>query len=91
MEQSIDKALEKLVSGETLPWRSEQANAAGSVTPVRTFQNHDGRWCREFTVQGEVSGEELQRRAIACRRGEYDWRVMLEILADEGAQGGASL
>ena len=73
MESAIDRALETLVSGESLPWRSEQDVGQGVVTPVRTFQNHDGRWCREFTLLGEAAGE-----AVHGRR----WQVMLEIYGD---------
>lgn len=83
MGNAINRALETLVSGESLPWRTEQQAGQGVVTPVRTFQNYDGRWCREFTLLGEAAGEAVQRRAIACREGEGHWQVMLEIYGDQ--------
>ena len=79
IDRAIDMALETLVSGQALPWQAEEGAGRGTVMPVRTFENHDGRWCREFTLEGEAADETVNRRAIACRASEMDWQVMLEI------------
>jgi surface antigen len=74
---AFGEALDRRLSGATLTWANPASGSSGSVTPLRTFQTADGRWCREFEarVDAPVWGE--RRVGIACREGER-WRLELE-------------
>ena len=58
------------------------AITAGSGTPIRTFQNSDGDWCREYRQQSNLLGSIESRRAIACRSAAGDWENRLLALSE---------
>lgn len=80
--QFVAEALERHLSGETVAWRNVQSGSSGSVTPVRTFRNANGEWCREYREEVNLAEEYRARRAIACRSSEGRWRTRL-IAAEE--------
>lgn len=80
MEEAVSAALEKHVSGETLRWENAESGSHASITPVRTFKNSDGRWCREYLHDSEIGQESATRRAIACRIEQGTWRTQLVAL-----------
>jgi surface antigen len=78
----INEALEKRLSGVAVDWRNPDSGTHGTVTPVRTFRNVGGQWCREYT-RDTVSGERRElRRAIACRGSDGIWHTRLESLTE---------
>jgi surface antigen len=80
MEGAVSAALEKHASGETLRWENAESGSHASITPVRTFKNSDGRWCREYLHDSEIGRESATRRAIACRVEQGTWRTRLVAL-----------
>lgn len=80
--QFVAQALERRLSGETVAWQNARSGSSGSVTPVRTFRNADGEWCREYREEVNLAEEYRARRAIACRSPEGEWRTRL-IAAEE--------
>ncbi|WP_323751490.1 hypothetical protein [Marinobacter sp.] len=90
--QEVAQALESTPSG------THYTLATGEqLTPRLTFVNHDGEYCRQFRVQGDIGRSE----SIACRSGaggqQWDLAVRLEV-ADrvsgdryQTASGGALL
>lgn len=66
-------ALERMLSGDTLTWTNEDSGSEGSITPLRTFQRPDGRWCREYRERTSSHTAEEERLSIACRDSEGRW------------------
>jgi surface antigen len=81
-EAALFQALEKNVSGEAVAWRNPDSGKIGEITPVRTFKNRDGRWCREYTAMEALGGETEIRRAIACRAPEGQWKTRAVLISD---------
>jgi anti-sigma factor RsiW len=81
-EAALFQALERNVSGEAVAWRNPDSGKIGQITPVRTFKNRDGQWCREYTAMEALAGEAQTRRAIACRVPEGQWKTRAVLISD---------
>ncbi len=81
-EQAFAQALEKLVSGQTASWENPDSGRRGSITPVRTFKNRSGQWCREYAAAEWLGDKRELQRAIACREGEGLWQTRLVLIDD---------
>lgn len=79
--QSIDKE----ISGTSVTWRNPDSGNHGSITPVRTFQNKSGQFCREFTEQQVIDGQQQLEGGVACRQDDGQWRVRMRIYPDANA------
>jgi surface antigen len=90
LEQAVQKALETQVSGQAVSWeRSDGAN--GAVTPLRTFRDKDGMWCREYRAEAVIGLSAFSQRAIACRGADGEWRTRMELLNEKPLAKGRSL
>jgi surface antigen len=82
LAQVINEALEQRLSGVAVDWRNPGSGTHGTVTPVRTFRNVGGQWCREYS-RLTISGDRRElRRAIACREPDGTWQTRLESLTE---------
>lgn len=77
MASALSEALEKRLSGVPVEWHNSESGSSGYVIPIRTFQNSDGSWCREYREKANVLGEIEVRRAIACRSESGEWQNRL--------------
>ena len=77
MAAAMLEALEKHVSGKSASWENPESGSRGSITPVRTFKNSDGSWCREYREASEFLNRREERRAIACRTMDGVWETRL--------------
>lgn len=73
--QAAHHALETAPSGTAVPWANPDNGHSGAVTPVRTYQAADGRYCREYQQTVTVGGQAQQSYGIACRQPDGSWRV----------------
>ena len=71
LAETINRALETQVSGESLDWRS--GGSMGRVTPLRTYRSRSGHWCREYSRTTRFNGEPIAVRALACRNEAGQW------------------
>lgn len=79
---TLEAALEDYVSGESATWHNPESGSRGEITPIRTFKNPQGNWCREYASR-EMRGEEQEeRKAIACRQDDGRWQTRILILRD---------
>lgn len=82
MAAALSEALEERLSGVAVDWHNQASGSSGAVTPVRTFRNADGRWCREYLEEATIAGTLDSRRAIACRESDGQWRTRILALSD---------
>jgi len=82
LAQIVSDALEQKVSGEEFAWQNPKSGSRISITPVRTFKNKDGTWCREYLEIARFGEEEGRTRSIACRVGEGLWQKRLATYKD---------
>ena len=67
--QSRQDALEQVASGESYKITDDERDWLVEVTPVRTYQNANGAFCREFIEVWELGGTANGELRIACRDG----------------------
>ncbi len=67
--------LEHKASGEPTSWSNPDSGNRGTVTPVRTYQEPSGRYCREYQQTVTVGGRTEQAYGTACRQPDGSWKV----------------
>jgi surface antigen len=77
---ALSNALENVVSGTPVSWKSPDGELAVKVTPVRTYRNGEDQYCREF--QRELShGQRTDvQHGLSCREGDGVWKTKYLIL-----------
>ena len=79
---SMDKAdrlqahqvLETAQTGQKVTWVNPDNGSEYTVTPTRTYQKENGRYCRDFTTWGWIDGFEEKLHGTACRAADGSWR-----------------
>ncbi len=68
--------LEHKASGEPTRWSNPDSGHHGTITPVRTYQEPTGRYCREYQQTVTVGGQTEQAYGTACRQPDGSWKVV---------------
>lgn len=75
-EKSLQAALENSLSGKSVVWKNPDSGARGSVTPLKTWKNDQGAYCRSYSEWIRLaSGEAIRRRGVACRSSNATWKA----------------
>ena len=75
-QQTMQRSLETTQSGTTSSWANPDNGHSGTVTPTRTFQTADGRYCREFQGTVTIGGKTEQAYGNACRGPDGSWQII---------------
>ena len=77
LDQScVGQALEHAGDGETIVWKNPDNGQDYRVTPTRTYQQTDGRYCREYQTQAVIAGKTQQVYGRACRQPDGSWQLI---------------
>ncbi len=76
MENTAHQALEYNRTNQSATWRNPDTGHSGSFTPVRTYREPQGRYCREYTQTIMIGGEERRAYGTACRRPDGNWEIV---------------
>jgi surface antigen len=79
IEAELPDVLEHEVSGTTITFHDTLQGVSGSVTPVRTFKNADGSFCRAYEARASDSDATVVSRGIACRDDDGRWLTRLQV------------
>lgn len=83
---AFQEALEFKRSGLHVSWADSEAR--GQITPVRTFKNNRGQFCREFREVTLVDRSKFTTFGVACRRAGMGWNETYRMIpAADGGQG----
>ena len=74
-ERTLNRTLENEISGTAVSWRNPETGTSGLITPVRTYKDASGRYCREYRKAVEARGELEETYVLACRTGEGTWKT----------------
>lgn len=74
--QAAHQALETAPSGQAVAWRNPDSGHSGSVTPVRTYEQAQGQYCREYQQTVVVGGKTETAYGTACRQPDGSWRIV---------------
>ena len=75
VQATTQQTLETQKTGTTIAWNNPDSGNAGTVTPVRTYQQADGRYCREFQQSVTVGGRVETGYGTACRQDDGTWQI----------------
>jgi len=75
-ELKAQQALEDNRTGETSTWKNPDENKQVAVTPTKTYQRSDGRYCREYTTEVVVGGKTEIAYGTACRQPDGSWEIV---------------
>lgn len=76
----LQYALEKTLSGTDREWRNPDTGHFGTIAPVRTYQQTDGTYCREYRETTVAKGTTDSRFGYACRDAGGTWVTRFEIV-----------
>lgn len=57
-------------------WQNPDSGQDYAVTPTRTFNVRDGRYCREYTAESIIGGQVQQTYGTACRQPDGAWEIV---------------
>jgi surface antigen len=72
-KRNAQSVLETTPAGQTVSWKNPDTGAAYTVTPTRTYQQANGRYCRDYTTWVFIDGYEEIARGTACRTPNGAW------------------
>jgi len=72
-QQCTGQVLEHAPDRATVNWVDPGNGAEYRVTPVRTWQGQDGRYCREYTTRALIGGSPQTTYGRACRQPDGSW------------------
>jgi surface antigen len=73
------QVLEHAPDQQTIAWQGQNhdGNQDGYwVTPTRTYEAGDGRYCREYTSDAVIAGRRQQTYGTACRQPDGSWEIV---------------
>ena len=68
--------LESAPTGQTATWSNPDSGHSGTVTPVRTYQEPSGAYCREYQQSVTVGGQTERAYGTACRQPDGSWKII---------------
>ena len=86
-QAALGRALEVNVSGTALDWTNPDTGTSGSVVPVRTYQDANGSYCREYqqNLANTASVDAQTTFGLACRADDGQWKTRFLIIDPEQA------
>ncbi|MDX1576542.1 MAG: RT0821/Lpp0805 family surface protein [Kiloniellales bacterium] len=75
-QHCIGQTLEHVPDGETIVWNNPNNGGTYQVTPAETYQQPDGRYCREYVTEVLIGGRRQQAYGTACRQPDGSWKVV---------------
>jgi len=76
IENSAQNSLEYAKTNQTSVWENPDNGNSGAITPIQTYQNADGQYCREYQQTVTIGGQEVQAYGTACRMPDGTWQVV---------------
>jgi surface antigen len=70
----VGQILEHAPSRDTVAWINPDSGAAYEVTPIRSYQEADGRYCREYQTTIAIDGKPERGYGSACRQPDGSWQ-----------------
>lgn len=69
------QAFEHSRTGDPSAWRNPDSGNSGRITPMRTYREPGGQYCREYEQDIVVGGETEKSYGTACRQVDGSWRI----------------
>jgi surface antigen len=76
IQDSAQSSMEYAKTNQTTVWQNPDTGASGAITPVVTYQNDQGEYCREYQQTVTIGGQQQQAYGTACRMPDGAWEVV---------------
>lgn len=70
------QVLEHAPDNETIVWNNPDQGARYQVTPSGSYNDAEGRYCREYQSTAVVGGKTQQTYGTACRQPDGSWKLV---------------
>jgi len=74
--QTQQAALESTRTNQSTTWRNPDTGHSGSYTPVKTYENASGQYCREYQEKVVIDGKTHSAYGTACRQPDGSWKIV---------------
>ena len=74
--ECIRKALDAAPDQKQVAWQNPDANAQYKITPVKSYNDRAGRYCREYITEAVIGGRTEKVYGTACRQPDGAWELM---------------
>ncbi len=74
--ECVRKALDAAPDQRQVAWQNPDADAQYKVTPVKSYENRAGRYCREYITEAVIGGRTEKVYGTACRQPDGAWELM---------------
>ncbi|MFO1047673.1 MAG: hypothetical protein U1E52_07215 [Geminicoccaceae bacterium] len=81
IQAQLPEVLETELSGTTVAFSDHLQGVSGTLKPLSTFVNADGRYCRVFEAHVSEEGANLTSRGVACRDEAGRWLTRVQVNA----------
>jgi surface antigen len=81
IQAQLPQVLESQVSGTTVAFNDPFQGVTGTVKPLNTFVNADGRYCRTFEAHVTNEDGSLTSHGVACRDDDGKWLTRVQLNA----------
>ncbi|HAY49321.1 MAG: RT0821/Lpp0805 family surface protein [Pseudomonadota bacterium] len=68
--------LQTVPDGRPVRWLNPESGNSYNVVPTRSWQNSDGRYCREYTATADIGGTPHETYGTACRQADGSWQIV---------------
>ncbi|MEE8308114.1 MAG: RT0821/Lpp0805 family surface protein, partial [Gammaproteobacteria bacterium] len=75
-QNCVGQVLEHAPDGEAITWNTSETGSRHRVTPVKTYQDTEGQYCREYQADSVIGGRQQQTYGTACRQPDGSWRLV---------------
>jgi surface antigen len=70
------EVLEHVPDRQTVVWQGQNENDGYWVTPTRSYDAGNGRYCREYTSDAMIGGRKQRTYGTACRQDDGSWEIV---------------
>ena len=81
IQAQLPEVLETQLSGTTVAFNDPLQGVSGTLKPLTTFVNADGKYCRAFEAHASGDGTPLTSRGVACRDRGGRWVTRVQVNA----------
>lgn len=75
-QSCVGQTLEHAPDGETIVWTNAETRTDYRVTPTSSYEDRQGRYCREYVSAAVVGGKTQQVYGTACRQPDGSWELV---------------
>ncbi|MBC05058.1 RT0821/Lpp0805 family surface protein [Thalassospira sp.] len=69
-------ALQRAPDGQHVRWQNPDSGRSYNVVPTNSWQNAEGRYCREYSATANIGGELQKTFGTACRQADGSWQIV---------------